>query len=279
MDYHYGKEELSPDSEVDGNLLEPELFAKLNEEFAEDDGDLGDLPSNRRSVVMRVISLSALVAFIIYVMGSFFSYLAWPSLAFLQTSQVLKEEALIKQLQPAVVEIRALESFSSIRQRQGTGFNISPQGLIITNRHVIEDAAAVTVVFPSGETFVVGNWQEHPVVDLAYTRIDAADLPWVPVKLDGMPAIDEEVTIIGNPLGFPLVAMRGRVSAYGHLDESLGVIMEVQAPIHQGSSGSPVFDPQGQVVAVIFATLSGDGPENDRGLAIPIVRLQDFWHD
>ena len=258
------------------HLLEPELFAELNAAYPDDDEDADCSEQKSSPITRRIIALGLASVFLIYVIFSAYSFHTRSSSSFLRESRQLKTTVLVQELQKAVVEIRGIESLTSRSERRGTGFNISPEGLVVTNRHLVDDVFMVIVSFPHGKTYHIYEWDVHPDVDLALIYLESAELPTVSVNVDGFLGIGAQVTVIGNPLGFSLVAMQGTVANYRRFNRRSDRIMEIIAPIHRGSSGSPVFNDQGDVVAVVYATIPHDEASEIRGLAVPIVRLLDI---
>ncbi len=205
-----------------------------------------------------------------------FSFLIWgdifvslanplPDLGFLSRSSQLAKEPALAALKPAVVSIELPAS-------RGSGFNISPEGTIITNRHVVENKGSIGVVFPSGRRYKGKSWQGIEGFDLAVVEIAGKDLPHLPFGSQ-LPQIGEEIVFIGNPLGFDWTVSQGRVKSYISLEGYATPLILLEGPVFSGSSGSPVFNSKGEVVAVIFATLKG---EENSGLAIPIENLKDI---
>ena len=253
-----------------------ELNRKYGDEPLESDEPL----HRRRFLVIRLAAFLVVLVFFIFTMGGLLQ--VWPAFDFLSESRELSEDPVVQELRKSVVNIRVISlgaGGSLSGTRGGTGFNISPDGLIITNRHVLEEARMVFVLFPGHGIFQVTGWAEHSSVDLAAVSIDGNDLPTVQVSRGGLSDSGDEVLIIGNPLGFSRVAARGQVEGYRHFSAGAGEkAMVVSAPIHPGSSGSPVFDLAGEVVGVVFASILAENTEEGRGLCVPLDRLQDFVH-
>lgn len=195
-----------------------------------------------------------------------------PPLAFLQTSRELASDPLIRQLIPAVVDIEA--TAEGTQPWRGTGFNIDPSGVIVTNRHVVDEAESVWIHFRDHGTFEADKWTLHPEEDLAVIQLAGPEnLPFVePAWGQSRPRRGTHVYVIGNPLGYTFTTTSGTIRGYGTATDAAGqpmFVMEIEAPIYVGSSGSPVFDTQGRVVGVVFAQLATDRG----GLAVPIAAL------
>ena len=253
---------------------------ELNRKYGDEPLETDEPLHRRRFLAIRLAALFVVLVFLVFSMGSLLQ--VWPALDILSESRELSEDPVVQELRKSVVNIRVLTQGSGgalSGTRGGTGFNINPDGLIITNRHVLEDARMVFVLFPGHGIFQVTGWAEHASVDLAAVTIDGNDLPTAQLSTGSLSDAGDEVLIIGNPLGFSRVAARGQVEGYRHYSPGAEErAMVVSAPIHPGSSGSPVFNSGGKVVGVVFASImEGDG-EGGRGLCVPLDRLQDFVH-
>ena len=155
-----------------------------------------------------------------------------------------------------------LESYNDQgqKQSQGSGFIVSDRGEVSTNYHVIRGSArmvARTHDDTSHEVgYIAGFTPEH---DVATVRIEGAGLPFVHLgSSDGVKAGDH-VTVVGAPLGLESTVSDGIISAV----RGTGVfhIFQTSAPISHGSSGGPLFDDYGNVVALAVATIEqGENP-------------------
>ncbi len=256
----YWKVPLTPKQKrnLDTNLIE-ELNEQYNEEAPK---------GKKRSPAMKLIGILTALVFTAIVLANGFKVFTLPPLDFLLRSLELAKDPQVQQLQRGVVSVNALN-------RRGTGFNIDPSGLIVTNHHVIQDARVVYVGFKGGGVYYGQKINSFPEVDLAVIKIDGDSLP--ALDLDYAYKLDtaKEVMVIGNPLGFSQVVKEGKIIGETLLGGwNTPVLMIEGSAIHHGSSGSPVFNPGGKVVAVIFATLVRDSKDQDIiGLAVPIKHL------
>jgi serine protease Do len=169
----------------------------------------------------------------------------------------------------------------------GSGFIITPEGLVITNEHVVRAASEVMVTLPDGREFDADVVGADEVNDLALLRIRGArGLPVAPLgNSDGL-MIGEWVIAIGNPFGFLLSNPEPSVSAgvvsavgrnIGGAGEQRSVsldLIQTDASINPGNSGGALVNALGEVVGVNSSILSSTGGSEGLGFAIPINRAR-----
>ncbi len=159
----------------------------------------------------------------------------------------------------------------------GSGFIISPDGVVVTNNHVIESADAIEVILQSGqryEAIVVGR---DPATDIAVLRVQARQpLPYVNMGDSTEARVGDLVLAIGNPFGLGgslsvgVVSARNRNIDAGRYDD----FIQTDAAINRGNSGGPLFNTDGDVIGVNTAIFSPSGASVGVGFATPtsIVR-------
>jgi S1-C subfamily serine protease len=164
----------------------------------------------------------------------------------------------------------------------GTGFIVSPDGLILTNKHVVDDdKAEYTVYLNDGRKFKAKILLKHPVDDLALIKIDAYNLPTLPLGNSDNLQIGEFVIAIGNALGeFQNTVSFGVISGlkrnivasdtFGKT-QRLEDLIQTDAAINYGNSGGPLINIYGEVIGVNTAIVSG---AQNIGFAIPINRAK-----
>lgn len=192
-----------------------------------------------------------------------------PAIDFLITSTKLSQQDHIQTFKKAVVVIETDNS-------RGTGFSISPDGMILTNDHVINGEETVTVAFPEDGLFVGTVVEKFPEIDLAIVQLEAANLPYVRLADEAQVSSFEPVEFIGNPLRFQGIANEGEVIDYIRLKDWDEDVLMLKAPVYRGNSGSPVFNEAGLVIGIIFATLQHDH-FGKVGLFVPVEHFHHYY--
>ena len=154
----------------------------------------------------------------------------------------------------------------------GSGFIVSPDGLILTNAHVVKDASEVTVKLTDRREFRAKVLGSDPKTDVAVLRIAAKNLPVV--QLGDVKALraGEWVAAIGSPFGFENTVTAGVVSAKGRSlpDESGVPFIQTDVAVNPGNSGGPLFNARGEVVGINSQIYSQSGGYQGVSFAIPI---------
>jgi putative serine protease PepD len=197
-------------------------------------------------------------------------------------------EAVAKEVLPSVVQLRVR---SGDRSGVGSGIVISPDGLLLTNNHVVESAAGgagqITALLQNGKLVPVQIIGRDPTSDVAVVK--AANVSGLkPIELGNSDAVrvGQQVLVIGSPIGLGGTVTAGIVSA---LDRAVSVggsdkdpnppvlnAIQTDAAINPGNSGGPLVDIEGRLVGINSAIASVGGGPNDEsgsvglGFAIPI---------
>ena len=163
---------------------------------------------------------------------------------------------------------------------QGSGFIVSSDGVILTNAHVVRDAEAVTVKLTDHREYTAKVLGSDPRTDIAVIKIDAKNLPTVPLGNSRDIKVGQWVLAIGSPFGFDNTVSAGVVSAKGRSLPGDGFVPFIQtdAAVNPGNSGGPLFDSQGKVIGITSQIYSGTGGYQGISFAIPIdvaVRVKD----
>lgn len=186
---------------------------------------------------------------------------------------------------PAVVSIASTQVLQDIFGRTyeasgaGTGFIITSDGLIITNKHVVSDAnTQYKVVLSDGRSFDAQVKSRDPYLDFAVVKIDAKDLPVVELGDSEQMQIGQWVVAVGNALGkfqnsvtVGVISAKNRqidaADASGANAETLDNLLQTDAAINPGNSGGPLINLKGQVIGINTAVASS---AQGIGFAIPV---------
>lgn len=216
-----------------------------------------------------------------------FSSLAIPTT---RTEKVIVEESngiidSVNKVSPAVVSIKQKKTvqdvFGQVYQQEGagTGFIITNDGLILTNKHVVSDPNSdYTIILSDGKTHDAKVKSVDPFQDIAVLKIEAKNLPVVELGDSDQLKIGQWVVAVGNALGrFENSVTVGVVSARnrkieatdqnGNGGETMDGMIQTDAAINPGNSGGPLVNLKGQVVGINSAVASD---AQSIGFAIPI---------
>ncbi len=227
--------------------------------------------------LVRIVALLILLAFIAYSVPNF-SYFFADKMSFLDQNKDLMEDEIVQKCKPAVVSLEARDIGEPLNTtvRHGTGFNISPTGMVVTNQHIVANAGSITITFGDGTKYYSDHYEViSGGLDIAIIRLAGKNLPTIALDRKSRVQSGDTVTIIGNPLGFEKVSQRGEVGEYHRLEGSQSLVYDIKLPVNPGSSGSPVINNQAQVVGIVFAstTLEVNGKKEPRALAFPVQGL------
>ena len=155
---------------------------------------------------------------------------------------------------------------------QGSGFIVSPDGMILTNAHVVRDAKEVTVKLTDRREFIAKVLGSDPKTDVAVLKIDAKNLPTVIFGNTSDLKIGEWVLAIGSPFGFENTVTAGVVSAKGRIlpDDSYVPFIQTDVAVNPGNSGGPLFNTRGEVIGINSQIYSQTGGYQGLSFAVPI---------
>jgi len=166
-------------------------------------------------------------------------------------------------------------------QRQegiGSGVVVTKDGYILTNNHVVDGVDEVKVALQDGREFTAKVIGRDPKSDVAVVKIDAKDLPVVPMADSDKVEVGDVVLAIGNPFGIGQTVTSGIVSATGR-GGTLGLdyedFIQTDAAINPGNSGGALVDADGRLIAINTAILSRSGGNQGIGFAIPVNLARD----
>ena len=184
----------------------------------------------------------------------------------------------VDKVTPAVVTIQSSgNGLLGAASGTGSGFIYDPNGWILTNRHVVEDASELMVVLNDGRQFPGEVYGIDTLTDLAIVKIDATDLPVAPIGTSADLEPGQLAIAIGNPLGYENTVTTGVVSGLGRQiqasdatqtsSEQLNNLIQTDAAINPGNSGGPLVNSAGQVIGVNTAV---NADAQGLGFSIPI---------
>jgi serine protease Do len=155
---------------------------------------------------------------------------------------------------------------------EGSGFIVSPDGVILTNAHVVDDASKVTVKLTDHREFEAHVIGSDATSDVAVLKIDGKDLPVVRLGDPTSLAVGEWVVAIGSPFGFENSVTAGIVSAKGRTlpDDTYVPFIQTDVAVNPGNSGGPLFNMRGEVVGINSQIYSRSGGYQGVSFAIPI---------
>lgn len=173
---------------------------------------------------------------------------------------------------PSVVQVDTTQR-SRFGSRRGTGSGViySADGLIITNRHVVEGGTAFQVTMSNGERLpgtLVGLGES----DIAVLKVDKTGLPAATLGTNDSVHVGDVAVAVGSPYGLDGTVTAGVISALNRDidfsgDESLNGLLQTDAPINPGNSGGALVNSAGEVIGINTATVDGAG---SLGFAISI---------
>jgi len=163
---------------------------------------------------------------------------------------------------PAVVAVLSQFDGNGARGGTGSGFVFTPDGLLLTNSHVVHGAQRISVLTPqgtSGEATLLGD---DPHSDIALLRVHAkTQLPTIALGSARALHVGQLVVAIGNPMGFESTVTAGVISALGRslratTGRLIDDVIQTDAALNPGNSGGPLLDGHGRVVGVNTAIIA-----------------------
>ena len=175
--------------------------------------------------------------------------------------------AAVEKVSPSVVNVEVYQSAGRSRSGEpqerrggGSGFVFTPDGLILTNSHVIHDATRVVVTLADGSRVSGRTIGDDPATDLAVIQVSAPGLTALQLGDSQQLRPGQLAIAIGNPYGFQSTVTAGVISALGRSLRSysgrlIEDVIQTDAALNPGNSGGPLVDSRGQVIGVNTATI------------------------
>jgi S1-C subfamily serine protease len=176
---------------------------------------------------------------------------------------------------PSVAAVEVAQATGA--RGQGSAVIVGSDGLLVTNNHVIDGAATITVLLADGSRYTAQLVGSDPTSDLAVLTIQAEDLPAATLATEP-PRVGETTVAIGSPFGLEGSVTSGVVSALGRTlaapTGSLTGLIQTDAAINPGNSGGALVNDRGELIGINTAIISGSGTSGGVGFAVPAATVQ-----
>jgi S1-C subfamily serine protease len=171
--------------------------------------------------------------------------------------------SVVEKVGPAVASVhirRAAQSPRESGEGAGSGVVIAPDGFVLTNNHVVQDATQVQVSLTDGSMMPAQIVGTDPATDLAVLRVSANGLPAADLGDSNMLRVGQLAIAIGNPYGFQSTVSTGVISALGRSLRGqsgwlIDNVIQTDVPLNPGNSGGPLVDSRGRVMGINTAMI------------------------
>ena len=164
---------------------------------------------------------------------------------------------------------------------QGSGFFITPDGFVVTNNHVVEEAEDITVTLDSGDKYPAKLIGSDPRTDVALVKVTAPGKTFPFVEFSSKtPRVGDWVLAVGNPFGLGGTVTAGIISAHNR-DIGSGPYdyLQIDAAVNRGNSGGPSFDLDGKVIGMNTAIFSPSGGNVGIAFAVPAALVKEVVNE
>lgn len=167
----------------------------------------------------------------------------------------------------------------------GSGVIITPNGYIATNNHVVSGATDIEVMMDNNKTFKAKIIGADPATDIALLKIDAENLPTIPIGDSDALRLGEWVLAIGSPYGLTSTITAGIVSAKGRSIPSndgeykVESFIQTDAAVNPGNSGGALVNTKGELVGINTSIISNTGSYAGYSFAVPVNIMKKITDD
>lgn len=164
----------------------------------------------------------------------------------------------------------------------GSGVIISPDGYIVTNNHVIQNASKLQVTLNNNENYLAEVIGTDPKTDIALLKIDAEDLDYLPFGDSDNAQIGEWVLAVGNPFNLTSTVTAGIISAKSRdlgMDRNVSSFIQTDAAINPGNSGGALVNIYGELIGINTAITSKTGSYVGYAFAVPSNNARKIVED
>jgi serine protease Do len=172
------------------------------------------------------------------------------------------------------------------REGMGSGVIVTPDGYIVTNYHVIQQATEIMVTLNDGQSFDARIMGSDPNSDIALLKINGNNLPFIEYGSSENLRVGEWVLAVGNPMNLTSTVTAGIVSAkarglgvFQERDMAIESFIQTDAPLNPGSSGGALVNLNGELVGVPTLILSPTGTYAGNSFAIPVSIVKKVVED
>jgi Do/DeqQ family serine protease len=167
-------------------------------------------------------------------------------------------------------------------QGTGSGVIISPDGYIVTNNHVIQNASKLQVTLNNNQNYMAKVIGTDPKTDIALLKIDAEDLDYLPFGNSNNAQIGEWVLAVGNPFNLTSTVTAGIISAKSRdlgMDANVSSFIQTDAAINPGNSGGALVNIHGELIGINTAITSQTGSYVGYAFAVPSNNARKIVED